>query len=576
MIDSFSRAGLIAALSLVLLVAACDREDDSALTSDAGILRHVPADTPFLIATPGPFPEDVVDKLEPQIDATLKSYHRLIVAFVDAAVAEARAEGEDVTSFEEAMPFIDELGTLMSVDGLEAAGIDRDSRIALYGLGVLPVLRISLSDGALMEQTIARLEEQAGKEMMVASVGGQEYRYAGDDEAQFIVAIAGDELVVSLIPSGLSDEHRQQVLGTTPPAQSIAATDVLTSIADAHGFADYMIGYFDVLGITDIFLEPQQGLNASVLTLWEYEDPQLSDVCKAEVRGLLGSMPRITMGYTDMTVERIASKAVFELRDDLAASMQGLPGAVPGMAADFDGLMTFGMSLDLLAARNFYESRLDALEAAPFECELFADLMASVAAGREVLNQPVPPIVYGFKGFLADIHSFDGMDLAANAPPSEVDMRFLVATDNAEGLLAMGAMFSPEIAGLNLESNGEPVRLDVPMLAMTGQVFHVAMTEKALGIAVGEGMEEGLADMLNSAAPDPSPFMVFEMDAERYYAMIGDAMADDAGDLAAMPELQAELENITRAAQEVLDRVAFDILFTEHGVEMISEVTLSD
>ena len=48
--------------------------------------------------------------------------------------------------------------------------------------------------------------------------------------------------------------------------------------------------------------------------------------------------------------------------------------------------------------------------------------------------------------------------------------------DNAEGLLAMGAMFSPRICiALNLEPNGEPVRLSMPQVDALGQIVHIAL-----------------------------------------------------------------------------------------------------
>ena len=40
-----------------------------------------------------------------------------------------------------------------------------------------------------------------------------------------------------------------------------------------------------------------------------------------------------------------------------------------------------------------------------------------------VLNQPVPPIVYGFKGFMATVENIEGLNIAAQQPPTSVDAR---------------------------------------------------------------------------------------------------------------------------------------------------------
>jgi hypothetical protein len=233
------------------------------------------------------------------------------------------------------------------------------------------------------------------------------------------------------------------------------------------------------------------------------------------------------------------------------------------------------MSTDILAAREFYSERLDAMESKPYECEEFADLQAGVASGREVLNQPVPPIVYGFKGFLAVIEDIEGLDLKHQQPPTSIDMRLLVSIDNTEGLLAMGALFSPELAALNIEPNGEPVKLEMGQIAALGLTVHVAMTDSAIALSVGDGIEDKLGDMLQAKVSDPSPFMTFDMDAARYYNFIGDAMLADGGGMDAMPELREATQAIMDMARESFSRLSITVDFTEHGIELQSTVHLT-
>jgi hypothetical protein len=65
------------------------------------------------------------------------------------------------------------------------------------------------------------------------------------------------------------------------------------------------------------------------------------------------------------------------------------------------------------------------------------------------------------------------------------------------------------------------------------------------------------------------------MDAGRYYGFIGDAMT--------LRNTDDEPQEVTRAASDVMkaleglfSRIAFDIEFTEHGVEMPSALELAD
>ena len=573
------RPAFIYALFSFFILASCgdsEKVTTSGLDSDEGVLRFVPADTPYLVATPGDVPDELMDKLEPQLDTILKAYYSIVRAMVENAYAEARESDADLASFEKILPVVNELESLMSLEGLRRAGIARNADVAVYGVGLLPVFRLSLTDGDLFEAVIARMEGEASQEMARGTVDGHTYRYVGDDEGRLVVAIIDNDLVVSVVPTGLSDDLFKQVLGVTLPDTNIADSGALGKIAGSYGFTDYMIGVFDFERVAETFLEAPTGINAELLAIGKYDDSELSAVCKSEIRSLVGVMPRMVFGYTELNARSMSSKMVIELRDDIAAGVSTLTGAVPGMATPHDGLFSIGMSTDLLAARTFYSERLDAIEADPFECELFAEFQEGVAAGREALNQPVPPVVYGFKGFLAVVQSMEGMDLANNVPPTSADVQLLLAMDNAESLIAMGAMFSPELAALNVEPDGEPVRLAMSQIDATGLDVYVALTESGLGISVGDGMQDGLAELLKADVPEPSPFLVVDMDTEQYYAFLGDAMAAQAGSADGFPELQEAVEAMTKSIRSMMDRVRLVVNFTENGIEVNSNVQLAE
>ena len=573
------RPAFIFALFSLFVLAGCADSEKAAISgfdSDEGILRFVPADTPYLVATPGNVPDELMDKLEPQLDIVLKAYYSILRAMVENAYAEARESEADLSSFEKALPVVDELESLMSLEGLRGAGIARNADVAVYGVGLLPVFRLSLTEGELFDAVIARMEDKASQEMPRGTIDGHSYRYVGDDEGRLVVAVIDNDLVVAVVPSALSDDLLKQVLGLTLPDHNIADSGALGELAGTYGLTDYLIGVFDIERITKTFLEAPTGINAELLALAKYDDSELSDVCKTEILSLAGVMPRIVFGYTELNVRKMSSKMVIELRDDIAAGVSTLTGAVPGLATPHDGLFSIGMSADLLAARAFYSERLDAIEADPFECELFAEFQEGVVAGREALNKPVPPVIYGFKGFLAVIQSMEGMDLANNVPPTSIDMQLLLAMDNAESLIAMGAMFSPELAALNVEADGDPVRLTMPQIDASGLDVFVALTANGLGVSVGEGMHEGLADLMSADVPEPSPFLVADMDTERYYAFLGDVIAAQQDSGNEFPELQEAVATMTESIRKMMDRVRLVVNFTENGIEVDSSVQLAE
>lgn len=579
----------IATIFVAMTTVACEKTDK------ASLLDYVPADSPYVFASIAPLPDAVFDKLDPKIDRILQSYETLLREIAGMAIEKSADDGDDSEDAEKAAAVIAELSSLMSVDGLRAAGFDRKSTAVFYGNGLLPVLRIEVSDGALFESALSRIEEKAGEKMDVATIAGSPVRYVVAKDAKVLVSIHEKQVVISVAPAAFSDKQIAELLGLSPPKSSISDSGVLRSIASEYGFNDYFIGYIDIEGIVETVTGGASGLDADLISMLEDLDDaddaddaddsfgsvkqdELSDVCRAEIRSMAGVMPRIVMGYTNISPQRFDSQFIIELRDDIAISLTALTAPVPGLGGDPGGLMSFGMSIDVMAMRNFYEAQLDALEADPFLCDAFADLQAGIEQGRMALQQPVPPMVYDFRGFVGVIKDIEGLDMAKRTPPTSVDGRFLLAMDNVSALVSFGAMLSPELAGLDLQPDGEPLQLDMPQAQMLGGDVFVAMTDDALALSVGDGAETELARMLTADATDNGTFLSFSMDAARYYTFIGEAMAlSEPDDENAMsPEFQAAMQDMMLVIADIYDRMFVDVRFTEKGIVIDSSVTLRD
>lgn len=572
---------LVTAIALTALVACSDSDEKggntAAFAAADSLLSYVPADSAYVLANIAPLPEDVMDKLEPQIDRILQSYEVLLQEIVVMASKEAAEEGADAEDAQKALAVVGELSSLMSIDGLRGAGIESDSKAVIYGNGLLPVMRLELSDGALFEAALARIEESAGEKMDVATISGSPVRYIEAEDMKVLVAVLDKQVVVSIAPGSFSDEQLSVLLGFTAPASNITSTDVLQSITSKYGYDDYFVGYVDFVRIVEIMTGGGSGLDAVLMAEADYSD-DMSAVCRAEIRELAGIAPRMVMGYTGITTERFDSQIVFEMREDIAEGLQTWPTAVPGLGGDPGGLMSFGMSIDVMAVREFYEAQLDAMEDDPFECEDLADLQAGVAQGRMALQQPMPPMVYDFKGMVGVIQDIEGLDMAAQTPPTSVDGQFLFAMDNAPALVSLGTMMSPELAGLNLQPDGEPVLLDLPQAQMLGGDVYVAMTDDAVAMSVGDGAEDELGDMLSADAEENGTFFSFSMDAARYYSFIGEAMAsaDQDDDSPMSPKFNAAMQDMMLAIAEIYDRMSVDVRFTDDGIVIDSGVTLGD
>ncbi len=576
---------LLAGVFAFALLQGCSKSEDEeqaaataeyASASGAGLLKYVPADSPYVFAVTEGLPKSVRDKFEPGVNELLASYRKIALA----AIAEGRQQAQDGEGPDEdklrGLAVAEEMTSLLSLDGLRSVGLTMEATTVIYGSGLVPVMRLNLTDGTLFEDAIERMEAKAGEKMMTAEVGGKTYRYAGDENARVLLAVFGDELVVSVVPSSLSEQGLKSVLGLELPPKSIADSGELTAIAKAQGFLPQGTGFIDIRRIASIFLDQQSGSNREILALMEYEGSELSDACRTEIRAMSEVAPRLLAGYTALDAQRMATNMIFELREDLAAAVSKLVAPVPGLGSEKAGLFSLGMSIDLVAARQFMFDRIAAMEANPYKCEHFADLQNGLAQAKQALNQPIPPVAYSFKGMNFVFEGLGDWSLESGQPPKNVDARALLAIDNPASLLAMGQMFVPALASIQLEPDGKVVKLDSGTVPGLEQTLFVAMTDKALALSVGDGLEDKLPGMLNAQAADPLMFLSADYDMAAYYNFIGGVISmakDEEGEDSLDAEIANAASNAATVFSDVVDRTSIDIIPTAQGLEMSSTVT---
>ena len=541
------------------------------------LLQYIPAETPYVMAFTKPLPDDLMDKFEPVVDKTLSGYQRILRYQVSEHLVELADQEGGAEKAKQLQEFVDEFTSLMSVQGLRDAGIDRDSVFAIYGDGLLPVFRVELSDRDKFDAAVSRLESKSPQKFQVGTVDGESYRYHDIEEARFVVATPGDSAVITIVPTTYSDERLAQTLGIKKPQNNVAKG--LGEIRKGYDFTDHFVGFVDVEKLAASFLGDPGGLNKELLLLAEHDPEELTAECRAEFAELASVTPRVVVGYTQVNKNFLDTQMVVELRDDIAAGLATLPTAVPGLGADPGGLLTFGFSLDPMAARSFFEARLDAMEADPFECAELGELQASVAQGRQALAQPLPPVVYNFSGMLAHISDVQGMDLGTQKPPESVDASFLFAFENAQDLVNMASMLVPQVAEMNLLPDGKARALDLPQLAEIADKAFVALSKAGLSVAVGEGSAENAEAMLVADAETPPPFVSVSMDSKRYYEFIGDALMQEHESKDGESEplaVRTAMRDVMISSGDLYERVSINVHLTKRGVEIDSRMTLSD
>ena len=564
----------------VILVSACASAPPRELTNPDGILGYVPADTPYVLAVVEPLPDDFVDLVEPKMDEAMKGYQVFFREIFRSAMAENSVD-MSLDDMQQMSAVVDELIGLLSIQALRDAGFERDSRFVAFGHGLLPVLRMQLSDVSKFEATIARLESAAGHSLDTSMLDGVSYRHVGDESLKIVIGVFDGDAVITAVPGSFGDDELRQLTGLTRPATSLVGSGKLDGIVAEYGMTDHMVGYIDIEAIAATFVEGPTGLDALMLANDKEGDeqkPPMSDVCKQEILGMARITPRMVFGYTDVERNRSSSIGVVELREDIAAGMTGFASEVPGLGSDPGGLLSFGMSFNLQAMRNFVEARLDAIDMDPYRCEHFAKLQQSTGELRASLAKPVPPFVYGFRGFNLILDDVTGLDMTTDAPPESVDGSILLAMDDAPTMFAMGAMMNPMLAALNLQPDGVPAELAIPQLAIIANSAHAALTDSALVMSLGDDSESRVLEVMNADTNEPPPFASMSADAGWYYELMAQSMLAEENEEGKEPlpiAAREAMANAMRAIGNMYERLYFDVRFTNRGIEMIGDVTIS-
>lgn len=566
-------------ISVLFAVVFCASFANAASNNSVDMLRYIPADSPYVFTSTEAMTKDVADKFEPTMEALLEAYRGMLRQAVAESREKAATDGEEGDAEILSEELLEELLSLLSLEGLRGVGMERESAYALYGNGLLPVFRIELSDSDLFDAAVNRIEKKADSALLIGKAKGRAYKYLDADKMHLIIATLDDQVVVTLVPALFTESEVAAALGVTIPRKNLKKSKTLLLINKEYGFTDFLTGFVDVRRVIGMFAGQATDHDEAVFTAFGEEMPELNPTCAAEVMDLASVAPRMVFGYREVSTERIAGAVVVEVREDIAAGLATLPASVPGLGTSSGGLMSFGFGMSPLALREFIETRVGAYEEEPYQCERFTGIKGIVANAREMLQQPIPPIAYSFRGLVAVIDAINGLDLSSGGAPESVDGGVLVAMQDAESLLMMAALMDPNIAALNLAPDSKPVSLaGLQGLLSYAKDAYAAMSENAVSISVGDGAQSNVVGMLEQGALDPAPVFSMNVDAIKYYELLGEAMeglSKIAGEYDES-ESAATMRDAMLLSAALYDRMDAKVQFTERGIEVDTYTTLRD
>ncbi|PXV58150.1 hypothetical protein SAMN04487785_105291 [Dyella jiangningensis] len=534
----------IAALGLAgVLLAACHHKDKDAP------LAFVPADTPYVVANLDVLDDDTRKALLAQADAQLPS-----------ELTQLRSTADDMA---EKDPDLSRLlkAVIAELDGktieqfAQNAGLNIKGRSAFYGLGLSPVARFELTDPKAFDAFVGRLEAAYGKPFDTATVGGQSYRkhVSADAGVQIVLAEVGKQAVAAMLPADAPEATLRLAFGLDRPEKNIQDDGRLDKLAKAKDYQPWAIGQVDLARLLPLAASGKDPLfNALIKARAETESAktgepvanqlQVSPACEADATRIASRVPAISFGYTKLDEKHQDIRWDVALADDITKAFSGMKVELPGLGAAGTAPFDISVALPIAQLRPFWSAQADAVAAKPFTCPSLNELNEGFTKIGLMSQQAAVPPVGDLLGVRVALDSFDA---GSNDTLPKFSGRILIGTSNPAGLVAMAQMASSGLQQLKLTPDGKPVALPPELTAPLGAPVWAAMGPKSLALAVGQGEEVKMGELLNAAAGDAGRLGRLSLSGEMYQAWVK-AMAQKAEHIA---ELTAEAQSDDPQAQ---------------------------
>lgn len=500
----------ILALSAAVL-AACGKAQPSADQP----LAYAPADTPYAWANLEPQPQAMIDWSSHQMHAVMP----VVIDMYDGLLKQQKALGERETKILAAV--LDELRGHDTLDKLRELGYKPDARTAIYGVGLVPVLRMELGDTAAFKAMIARVETKVGEKIPTGKTGAQEYWQFGNEDVQFVIAVQGSYLVATLWPADANDTVKQLLLGVTRPGKNLLDAGTLQAIAKKYNYSPYGEGYLDFAALAQRLSNAPTGADLEIAKALKLPTDVAKDspVCVDEAKAIVQKFPRIVAGAETYAPPQLRVAMQFETEPALAQALMAALAAAPGTGAPAEGLFDVSLATPLLKLKEFWLKQADAVAAKPFACPEFASINEMFAKSKQQLGVTIPPPFSDLTGVRVTL---DKLEPRKDSKVPDAASRMLIGTNNPLAAVGMAQMAVPQLKDLKITTDGKPVALPAGLLPASAQLPPVwlAMTDKAIALSAGQGSEAMLGAYF-AAPPSATPVFLRVHFSGALYGLLG-------------------------------------------------------
>ena len=471
-------------------------------------LEQIPARTPFLYLSYEPLPPEILQ----QFKNSAKS-----MSAVQAAALAAQLDG-DASPISEAerfaIAFVLESAKVMARPGSGGLGVGDSPKLAVYGLGLNPIIRVKLLDpdkaGRFIERVLkrARIKSPAS----VARRSDRVWVHKGN-EMYHVLGLSAEDLVFSVHPHSMHDRVMAHIRGQAKAESSLASKGTIQGMIKARQLGGMGLGFIDVEALSQAYL----GIgSASLLTSWKaFGLPQISqsEACQKEGLLLAGGLSRIEFGSRLDHGDRFTGFIFLQSYKKLMDSVAKLITPLPQRDGQDKTLFSAGVGLKVGPAIRLFFGAISTLK--PLACPDFAsinqaiDQLRTVWAGRIAM---IPPVLKTLSGLFLEIDQLNLDQGAAAGPRGAV----VLLGDRMDALYTLLKTMVPVLASADVKADGKTVPLDGANVLKLGSPVAVNLTQSTFASVMGSGQSSRLNELLNTDKYGPPKLVGLSYDVGRF------------------------------------------------------------
>lgn len=498
------------------------------------VLEWVPSDTPYLFAVTEPLPKGMSDKVLDWMKGAVELAQENMPDSDDDSSGPSRRNSWIRTAPKKGKSFSKALFDVFAKDfsraGLAKVGLTVDARFVVYGIGLLPALRLELKDPKLFKEAISRVEQECQIAFPKKKFNGQEYWTIEDLGETAVVGVVENEIVATMGPKKAVEKMLPLLFAQQKPNQSLAESGKLKRIQEENRFLPSGFGYVDFRLIGDFMTGEAKGIHGDICSAMDLQVASISGSCKSELKGFLDNIPELLFGYEEFSETAMQMSFVLSMKPELAKELVGLRSLGAGLRSNLSEgyLLSAGAGLDLGKTIEFFKNKLSKVQAQPYRCEWLSWMNEAGKSCQGGLSMPMPPFLAAAKSIQIHVK-----DIPANfVGPG---LRACVIAHSAEPKKLFDELKSqiPPLANVELEPNGKPTPLPKEAQNPMVQDAQLGLTENALGFSVGGAMSGDLIRFLNDAGESNPPVLYFSYDIsklmEKFAPIMNQAMMMNRG-----------------------------------------------